>query len=284
MRIGIALINLEKDRDRLAHMAGQFAAAGVTFERFEAVYGLAVPEALRPWFFDAAGQPTRRLKKGEIGVYASHLALHRQLLERPELDALVVFEDDCEIAPDFAEVLKALGSIPRVFDIVRLSNPSKAAYLDHGSLVPGRHLVTYARVPNNMGCYLITRAGARKTTANPTLRCFAIDEDFRRPWEIGLETLGMLPPPVRANIFETSSIDAMGDRALGRETALMKFRRRHWPGPAELLRQWRWQGSHLGWGGYARAILLGATWSVAKRLSPRAADRVASHFAMPERR
>lgn len=283
MRIGIALINLGKDRDRLAHMAAQFAAAGVTFERFDAVYGLAVPETLRPWFF-AAGQPTPHLKPGEIGVYASHLALHHQLLERPELDALVVFEDDCEIAPDFADVLKALAASNRHFDIVRLSNPSKAAYLDHGSLVAGRHLVTYVRVPNNMGCYLITRAGALKTTASPSLRRFAIDEDMGRPWEIGLETLGVLPPPVRANIFETSSIDAMGQRALGRESYLAKLRRRHWPRPSGLWQKWRWQVRHLGLGSYARAVVLSLIWSVAKRMSPRLAERVTSHFAMPERR
>jgi hypothetical protein len=284
MRIGIALINLAKDRDRLAHMTQQFAAAGIGFERFEAVYGLAVPEALRPWFFDAKGQPTPHLKPGEIGVYASHLALHRQLLDHADLDALVVFEDDCAIAPDFADVLKALASGGKAFEIVRLSNPTKAAYVDHGTLVAGRHLVTYARVPNNMGSYLITRDGARMTTASPTLRRFAIDEDFRRPWELGLETLGVLPPPVRANIFETSSIDAMGARALGRESFLEKLRRRHWPGPPELIRQWRWQSAHLGRGGYARAIMLGALWSAAKRLSPGLAKRVASHFAMPERR
>ncbi|MBN8534999.1 MAG: glycosyltransferase family 25 protein [Rhizobiales bacterium] len=283
MRIGVALINLGKDRDRLAHMAQQFAQAGIAFERFEAVYGLAVPDSLRPWFFDLAGQPTPHLKPGEIGVYASHLALHRQLLHRPEFDALVVFEDDCEIAPDFADVLKALAASARNFDIVRLSNPTKAAYLDHGALVAGRHLVTYARVPNNMGCYLITRAGALKTTASPSLRRYAIDEDFRRPWEIGIETLGVLPPPARANIFETSSIDAMGDRALGREGFMTKLKRRHRPGPVALMRQWRWQCARLGFGGYVRAILLSGLWSVAKRLSPRAAERVASHFAMPGR-
>lgn len=284
MRIGIALINLAKDRDRLEHMTRQFAAAGLGFERFEAVYGLAVPDALRTWFFEAEGQPTRHLKPGEIGVYASHLALHQQLLERSDLDALVVFEDDCEIAPDFADVLKALATCAKAYDIVRLSNPTKAAYLDHGTLVAGRHLATYARVPNNMGSYLITRGGARKSTASPALRQFAIDEDFRRPWELGLETLGVLPPPVRANIFEISSIDEMGARALGHENFLAKLKRRHWPGPLQLIRQWRWQAAHLGIGGYARAIVLGALWSIAKRLSPRLAERVASHFAMPERR
>lgn len=284
MRIGVALINLDKDRDRLAHMTRQFETAGVSFERFPAIYGLAVPERLKPWFFDAAGQPTPSLKPGEIGVYASHLALQMRLLERADIDALVVFEDDCEIAPDFAQVLQALALRGDEFDIVRLSNPSKAPYLDHGSISAGRHLVTYARVPNNMGCYLITRSGARKTTEFQTLRRYAIDEDFRRPWEIALETRGVLPPPVRANIFEASSIDAMGDRALGRESYLAKLKRRHWPSPSGLLRQIRWQIAHLGPAGYARAILLGVAWSIAKRLSPRLAERIASHFALQERR
>lgn len=283
MRIGVAVINLDKDHDRLAHMTQQFERAGVHFERFSAVCGFAVPDALRHCFFDVAGQPTPSLKPGEVGVYASHLALQHQLLERGDIDALVIFEDDCEIAPDFGALLSALSARKADFDILRLSNPSKAAWLDQGTLCPGRHLVTYARVPNNMGCYLITREGARKTTAFQGIRRFAIDEDFRRPWEMELETRGVLPPPVRANIFETSSIDAMGDRALGRESFLAKLKRRHWPSPAGLIRQWRWQIAHLGTGGYARAILLGALFSIAKRLSPRLAERIASHFAMPER-
>lgn len=286
MRMALALINLDRDSGRLAHMAQEIAKAGLSFERFPAVQGLAVPEPLKGWFFDAKGTPIPSLKPGEIGVYASHLALHQRLLDDPALDALVVMEDDLEIAPDLSNVLGAIAERHALepFDIVRLSNPPKAPVLDLGSLVPGRHFVTYSRVPNNMGAYLITRAGAEKSLRFEGLRQFAIDEDFRRPWERGLVTRGVVPAPVRANIFETSSIDAMGARALGQESLLSKLKRRHWPSPAGLLSQWRWQVTELGLGPYLKSILLGLIHSLAKKMSRPLAARIASHFLMPKPR
>ena len=283
MRIAIALINLDRDQTRLAHMRDQIEAAGLAFERFPAVLGLAVPDWLRPWFFDASGQPTPTLKPGEVGVYASHLALHRQLLLRDDLDALVVMEDDLAVGPALAAVLEGVGRLAehRQMDVVRLSNPPKAPYCEHEAVAAGYRLVTYARVPNNMGCYLITRSGAEKTTRFAGLRRFAIDEDFRRPWELGLETYGVVPAPVEANTLETSSIDAMGTRALGRETAWQKFARRHRPSPAGFARQIRWQVRHLGFFGYLRAIMLTVAHSLAKRLSPRLAAQVRTWFALP---
>jgi glycosyl transferase family 25 len=264
MRIGIALINLDRDGLRLDHMRDELGRAGLAFERFPAILGLAVPDELRALFLDASGVPLSRLKPGEIGVYASHLALHRQLLARSDLDALVVMEDDLEVSPDLGAVLAGLAALEEPVDIVRLSNPAKEPALDHGEVTPGRSLVTYWRVPNNMGCYLITKSGAAKTTAMPAPR-FAIDEDMRRPWEIGLETFGVLPAPVRANIFDRSSIDAMGDRGLGRESTLEKLRRRHRPTLAQIAAYWRWQIARFGAAGTIRALAGSAVTSLLKR-------------------
>lgn len=268
MRIGLTLINLDRDTARLAHMAGQLEEQGLAFERFPAVYGTAVPEWLKPWFFDAGGRVTPTLKPGEIGVYASHISLHRALLDREDIDALLVMEDDLELAPDFADVITALEAMPVDWDIIKLSNPPKAPYLDHGDIAPGRALATYSRVPNNLGAYVISRAGAIKTTRFRGQRIWAIDEDMRRPWDWELETLGIVPPPARANIFETSSIDAMGARALGKESALQKLGRRRWGGPAAWFRQIRWQIRHLGLAGYLGAIVRTGLKSLLKRITP----------------
>jgi len=269
MRIGLALINLDRDDARLAHMQAELDRLGLTFERFPAVYGLDVPEALRGHFLDAKGAPSPRLKPGEIGVYASHLSLYHQLLARDDLDALLIMEDDLEFAPDFAGVLAALSLLKQPFDLIRLSNPAKAPYRVEQALGTGRSLVTYLRVPNNTGCYLVTKAAAAKIAGFCGQRVSAIDEDLRRPWELGLETFGVLPPPVRANIFETSSIDAIGQRALGRESLWQKLRRRHWPGPSRMMRQLRWQARHFGVRGYAAAILRGSLASMLKRFGQR---------------
>ena len=271
IRIGLALINLDRDTARLAHMAGQLDAQSLAFERFLAVYGLAVPDWLKPWFFDAEGRVTPTLKPGEIGVYASHISLHKALLDRDDIDALLVMEDDLELAPDFAAVITALEAMPVDWDIIKLSNPPKAPYLDHGEIAPGRALVTYSRVPNNLGAYVISRSGAAKTTRLRGLRVWAIDEDMRRPWDWEIETLGIVPPPARANIFETSSIDAMGERALGKESTLQKLARRRWGGPVDWLRQIRWQIRHLGAWGYLGTILRTILKSLIKRMTPASA-------------
>lgn len=280
-RFGLRVINLGRDTRRLDHMAAELAKTGLPFDRFPAVEGLSVPEWLRPWFFDADGNLASPLKPGEIGVYASHLSLHRQLLDDDHLDWLLVMEDDLEIDPDLADLLAALAARAPDFDILKLSNPPKAAYLDHGDVCPGRSLVTYSRVPNNLGAYLISRSGAAKTTRFRGLRTFAIDEDMRCPWDWDLETLGIVPAPIRANIFDTSSIDAMGDRGLGRETFLQKLRRRRWEGPAGWVRRIRWQWRHLGGWGYFRCILATLLNSLSKRFRPTPGDPAHADVSAP---
>jgi hypothetical protein len=70
-------------------------------------------------------------------------------------------------------------------------------------------------VPNGTGAYLISRTGAIKFAEAYTKRMLPIDEDLRRPWRSGLNTYGVLPPPVVADVLEPSRIDKMGrDRRL----------------------------------------------------------------------
>lgn len=266
MRIGIALINLDRDEARRAHMAGELGRLGLAYERFPAILGLSVPDFLRPWFFDGEGKPSPSLKPGEIGVYASHIALHVALLARDDLDALLVLEDDLAFEADFPDLLAALAASKRPFDVIRLSNPPKAPYLERAEVTTGRALVCYSRVPNNMGAYLISKAGARKTTQFRGLRRHAIDEDFRRPWDWRLETFGIVPAPIRANIFQTSSIDSLGARALGHETGLQKFARRRLGRPADWSRHLAWQISLFGPSIYVGMLARTLLYSLLKRL------------------
>ena len=199
----VFLINLDRDTDRLAHMDAQLKAHGIAYERFAACRGGALPETLRRHFDLPAGEP-QVLTAGEIGCYASHLAI-QEIVAAGDAPALVI-EDDLEIGATLPLLLDRLAALPDDWDIVRLSNPAKAAAEPVVSLAGVGEVVRYWRVPNNTGAYLIRPAGARKFLSLAAPRRRAIDEDLRRPWEHGLITYGVLPPPVTANVLPASSI------------------------------------------------------------------------------
>lgn len=269
MRIGVYVINLDRDAGRLEFMRRQIDAAGLEFTRFPAVLGTAVPAELAPWFRNPDGTAVAWLKPGEIGVYASHIGIHRLLLDT-DLDAALVFEDDVRLSPDLSTFLATVDTLPRNWDIVRLSNPSKAAFAVFAQLAPGLDLVGYARVPNNLGCYLISRSGAAKTTRFRGVRTWAIDEDMRRPWDWDLMTYGVLPAPTEANVLDTSSIDSLGARTLGRETWWAKLKRRRWLTPAAIIRRIGWQIRFFGLGTWLRCLATGFAARLRRALSAQA--------------
>lgn len=261
----IIVINLASDTDRLRLMERQLGALGLSFRRFEAIRGLAVPPELSQRFLNAQGSPHSNLKPGEIGVYASHLSIMQGLLESED-QCLIVMEDDLHISERLPALLARIKDLPPDWDIVRLSNPSKSAYVAQADLGTAGELVAYLRVPNNMGCYLINKRGAAKILAGLKVAMHAIDEDLRRPWDFSLSTYGVSPPPVEANVLATSSIDAIGDRALSRETRLQKLLRRRRIGPAGFMRRMKWQTQTLGVGAWLECLARSALYRAARRL------------------
>ena len=69
-----------------------------------------------------------------------------------------------------------------------------------------------------------------------------------------METFGIVPPPVRSNVFEDSTIDQMHSRGLATETALNKLARRRFATPQEILRQICWHIARLGFTGWLRCL------------------------------
>lgn len=264
--IPIFLINLDRDADRLSFMAAALAKLGLSFERIPAVLGLDMPEWVKPFFLRPDGTIASQLKRGEVGCHASHLVVARRMVEAG-IPMALVFEDDLALPDDLATLVDAAVRVaPEGWDIIRLSNPPKAAYLPVAGLPGTRELVLYSRIPNNTGASLLSLSGAKRLLI-PGQRTYQIDEHLRRPWDLGMETYGIVPAPIRSNIFDTSTIDAMETRGLGRESPLAKLARRRIDPPAMLLRQLRWQYTHLGIGPWLRAILVGLKISLARRLT-----------------
>lgn len=206
------VINLDRDQARLAAVSKEFARSSIAFERFAAVNGLAVPEAVRPYFFGADGRPAPTLTRGEVGCYASHLTLWRRIAQGRYGAPTLICEDDIGLAQDFVDVLDAtLRSVDEGWDIIRLSVLSNRVVWPVCRIPEGYDLVRYSKVPVRLGAYLISEQGARKLL-KPGLRTRPVDIDLARPWELDLNVYGIDPAPVFQPTTNPSSIDAIEQR------------------------------------------------------------------------
>ncbi|MFA5902185.1 MAG: glycosyltransferase family 25 protein, partial [Hyphomicrobium sp.] len=213
-RMWVFVINLDRDRERLERMVGECQRVGLTFERFAAVDGNRLEPDLRDQFYDGDILHEPAFTPGEIGVYASHLRILR-LLESRDGEYALIFEDDVRLAEDLVPTIQAAVAAAKDWDIIRLSNATKSVFKPVAQLGGGRELAKYWTVPNSAGAYLISRTGAIKFANGYDKRTMPIDEDLRRPWQTGLVTYGVLPPPVEPDVLEGSTIDSMGrDRKL----------------------------------------------------------------------
>lgn len=205
------VINLDRDTCRLAHMQAQARRAGLAFQRFPALEGGRLPDALRNQFYASDGtlhEP--HLTAGEVGCYASHLAVLKLVANDLSHPYALVLEDDVWLGEDLLLVITNAARCAPQWDIIRLCNRTKSVALPVESLPNNRELVRYWTVPNSLGAYLISRPGAKKFLGAHEQRTLPIDEDLRRPWRAGLNTFGILPPPVGTDAISTSSISAMG--------------------------------------------------------------------------
>src|SRR5262245_23908593 len=105
MGIPALVINLDRSTDRLAHVRAEFARVGMGFERVAAVDGTNLPASLQPYFCNAAGELISKLRPGEIGCYASHLAIWQRVAvsDTPTL----VCEDDITLPDGFRALVNA---------------------------------------------------------------------------------------------------------------------------------------------------------------------------------
>ena len=202
------LVNLDRSADRLVSMREQAERVGLTFERLPAVLGTAVPEHLAGKFF-VDGQVASELRPGEVGCYASHLLIYEKMIERG-LEHALVLEDDAILAGDIVDAVeRTLSAVPAGWDIIKICNVTSRTTV-RVARVGARHLVRYVRQPFGTFGYLVSAAGARKMLT-PGLRTEPIDMDMRRPWRFGLETYGVLPPPVQTTTEQSEILD-MGGR------------------------------------------------------------------------
>lgn len=217
----VIVINLDRDTSRMQHMRAQLQRIGMPFRRFSAINGSALPAKLAPYFDGHCNA----LSAGEVGCYASHLAICQDIVAGRIQTPALILEDDVEVSLALPQTLqRLLCALPAGWDIVRLSYPSKRAMLTAARLDDQFELVRYSQPPVSTGAYLLSRAGAQKFLAR-TPRNIPIDHDFRRVWAWKLKTYGVAPPPVRADALGVSSIDAMAPGARAQRWRSRRIRR-----------------------------------------------------------
>jgi len=205
------LINLDRSQDRLAAMTQEFARAGLAFDRFPAVDGINLPGNVSPFFCDASGAVISPLRVGEIGCYASHLAIWQRIAAGEYGPAALVCEDDMRLPNGFAAFLAALlEAAPVGWDLIRLSPRTKRAVVPVGRITGEYCLVRYSHQPASAAAYLLSQDGARKLLV-PGVRIRPVDQDFRRPWAFGLQSFGVWPAIPEGHGLR-SVIDDMGGR------------------------------------------------------------------------
>ena len=178
---------------RRAAMARQLAAVpGLDWSFFDALRALPAGLSYKP----AAALRTirRELTGGEIGCFASHAALWRELVDGGDA-AVVVFEDDVLIDPGFLAALPEVVAATAAHPFVRLHAKAPVA-ADVIGRVAGRHLVRYRGIAFGTQGYILRRAGAVRWLASITTVIRPVDDEIDRYWAHGVPSIGIHPSPL----------------------------------------------------------------------------------------
>ena len=223
------MINLDRDVERMASLAGSLAARGLAFTRVPAVLGKDVPDWEGLVDADAYSGRNRNLmpRAGEVGCYLSHLKAMETFLAT-DTAWCVILEDDVAVRPECVEVLSALGREDD-WDLVKLFCFHSGLPVRKRALTPTHHLVVHLTRTSSSAAYAVNRraAGTLLRTMLPITE--QVDHALERPWETGLRVRGVRPLPVAlAPVAAPTTIgyDDRGDRSLPFGRAISLFHSR----------------------------------------------------------
>ena len=203
----IYVISLVAATARRSSVAAQFRRLGLEFEFFDAIDGSV---GLND-FFDGVDSQTYRLNTyrdpvpGEIGCYASHLALWRRAVQRNE--PVVVLEDDCQIGSNFADSLAVLERIIERFGFIRLqdfirSTPLKSAHSSREvAQIDGFGIHYLSNVPLCLLAYAVSPGSAKQLVECSRRITAPVDKFVQRTWEHGAPIFAMSPASVTPSML-----------------------------------------------------------------------------------
>ena len=215
----IYVINLDRDAERMASIRANLEALGLAFERLPAVMGKDVPEWEKLVDLPAYAWRNRldSPRAGEVGCYLSHLKAMETFL-RTDAPWCVILEDDVEVLPACAEVLRSLAEKDD-WDLVKLFNFHSGMPVTKRALAGGHRLVAHLTRTTSSAAYAVNRRAAESLLKSMRLISEQVDHALDRPWETGLRTRGIRPMPVvLAPVAHTTSTIGYQDRSKARRT------------------------------------------------------------------
>lgn len=266
-RLGVYVINLDRAPERRVFMEAQTAKAGL-----DAAFVSAI-DAKAAGFMPRGGHTVVRddvlietnwdgriYVLGEEACFQSHLKALRLFLDSPH-EVGLIFEDDAELAPDFAAALEAILGYRRLWDIVKLEGTRmKGARpaLRVAEAGPYR-LVASLNPASGAAAYLVSRVAAERLVAQADGVFEPFDNYLSAHWRHGLKVLDCAPFPARQGLPVSTRKEKRGPsprQAGERFTAW----RRHLA--ADFFRRYvlRWFSQRRRFAGHTHGLTL-APWS-----------------------
>ena len=225
----IYVINLDRDTERMASIRANLEGLGLPFERLSAVMGKDVPEWEKLVDMSAYAWRNRldAPRAGEVGCYLSHLKAMETFL-RTDAPWCVILEDDVEVLPACADVLRSLAEKDD-WDLVKLFNFHSGLPVKKRALAGGHHLVVHLTRTTSAAAYVVNRRAAETLLRSMRPISEQVDHAHDQPWETGLRVRGIRPMPViLAPVAHTTSTigyqDKQKRRPLGKAVKLFLSR------------------------------------------------------------
>ncbi len=214
--LGVWLINLDRSVGRLATMTGRLSSLSMPYTRFPAIDGRQewdklVAEVDLPAFRRNTG---REVLPGEIGCYASHLAVWRAFLDSA-CEVALILEDDVVFHDDFPAAVDALMAVAGQWDMVKL-NCIRAKQPVLRRRLGSYRLNAYLGAFTGMGAYMVSRefAAAQMAAMLPMTR--PIDHRLDRFSTRSFRHYGLEPFPSHVDDGNESTITGKGFAAVQR--------------------------------------------------------------------
>jgi glycosyl transferase family 25 len=224
------VVSLRTAKSRRVAAARQLEKCGLDFEFFAAVDGSCFSRYVNGFDRWQFRLNTRRDPlPGELGCYASHVALWRVCVDMAQ--PIVVLEDDFELNPEFRDVIAELETLVSTFGYIRLE-PSERRRSMFKRLQPDsydvlrfndRILKYLSDPPLCMLAYAISpEAAASLLKASGTLSA-PVDKFLQRTWEHETPIFALSPAIVRHADHAASS--TIGDRSRKSRNPYLLLRR-----------------------------------------------------------
>ena len=192
----IFVINLDRDVERMASLAGSLRSLGLDYVRVPAVLGKEVPGWEQLVDARRYGGRNRNVmpRPGEVGCYLSHLKAMEEFL-RTDARWCVILEDDVEVLPECLPVLAALEEKDD-WDLAKLFCFHSGMPVRKRALTTTHQLVVHLTRTTSSAAYAVNRRAAETMLKSMRPITEQVDHALDRPWETGLRVRGVRPLPV----------------------------------------------------------------------------------------